>query len=276
MSSAIVRTVSRAMERIAPLHLAEKWDNVGLLLEAPFQRSDANRVLLTIDLTTAVTDEALATPTAFIVSYHAPIFKPVSRLTLDNKLQTSLLRCAAAGISVYTPHTALDTVEGGINDWLVEIVSDEKDRAEVTRANTDPSLLPCRKVTLKEAIGIKDLAMRIKRELGLQQIQVASPSEDVSIRTIAVCAGGGGSVLMGVDADVYFTGEAQHHDILAAVANGRTMILCGHDNTERGYLPRLVRRLQMDLHNDPEARSANGSELHVGVSTADRHPLRLV
>ena len=81
-----------------------------------------------VSLSTAVTEEALSTPTAFIVSYHAPIFKPVSRLTLANKLQTSLLRCAAAGISVYTPHTALDTVDGGINDWLVDVISPDGDR----------------------------------------------------------------------------------------------------------------------------------------------------
>jgi putative NIF3 family GTP cyclohydrolase 1 type 2 len=73
-------------------------------------------------------DEALSSPTAFVVSYHTPIFKPLSRFTLANKLQTSLLRCAAAGISVYTPHSALDSVNDGINDWLVDIVSPQEDR----------------------------------------------------------------------------------------------------------------------------------------------------
>lgn len=69
-------------------------------------------------LTTAVTDEAFASDTCCIISYHPPLFKPLSSLTLANPLQTSLLRCAANGISVYAPHTALDSVKDGINTWL--------------------------------------------------------------------------------------------------------------------------------------------------------------
>ena len=53
-----------------------------------------------------------------MVSYHPPIFKPLASLTLSNPLQTSLLKCAASGISVFSPHTALDCVRGGINDWI--------------------------------------------------------------------------------------------------------------------------------------------------------------
>ena len=67
-------------------------------------------------------EEAISTPTAAIISYHPPIFKPLSSLTLANPLQKSLLLCAAQGISVFSPHTALDSVKGGINDWLSDIV----------------------------------------------------------------------------------------------------------------------------------------------------------
>jgi putative NIF3 family GTP cyclohydrolase 1 type 2 len=71
-------------------------------------------------LTPEVAEEALATPTFCIVAYHPTLFKPISSLTLSNPLQQTLLRCATAGISVYSPHTALDSVTNGINDWLAE------------------------------------------------------------------------------------------------------------------------------------------------------------
>ena len=74
--------------------------------------------IATRSLTTAVADEAIASDTVCIVSYHPPLFKPLSSITLENPLQTSLLRCAANGISIYTPHTALDRVKDGINTWL--------------------------------------------------------------------------------------------------------------------------------------------------------------
>lgn len=67
-------------------------------------------------------EEAISTRTAAIISYHPPIFKPLSSFTLTNSLQQSLLLCAAQGISVFSPHTALDSVKGGINDWLSDIV----------------------------------------------------------------------------------------------------------------------------------------------------------
>lgn len=53
-----------------------------------------------------------------IVAYHPPLFKPLSSFTLANPLQKSLLRLASAGVSVYSPHSALDSVDGGVNDWI--------------------------------------------------------------------------------------------------------------------------------------------------------------
>jgi len=69
-----------------------------------------------------VVEEAIGSRTAAIISYHPPIFKPLSSVTLANPLQKSLLLCVAEGISVFSPHTALDSVKGGINDWLGDIV----------------------------------------------------------------------------------------------------------------------------------------------------------
>lgn len=70
-------------------------------------------------LTQNVVQEALESRnTGMIVSYHPPIFKPLKSFTLTNPIQNSLLTCAAEGISIYSPHTALDCVKGGINDWL--------------------------------------------------------------------------------------------------------------------------------------------------------------
>jgi len=291
MAVSVVKSICKAMEAIAPLRLAEKWDNVGLLLESPVIRPNATRVLLTIDLTTAVTEEALNTPTSFIVSYHPTIFKPLPSLTLSNPLQANLLRCAAAGISVYVPHTSLDSVWGGINDWLAVIAGGSKEkgyRAEpIGEARPDGLGASGRIVTLDEPISMKELEGRIKTGLALEHIQVGyphgkSPDEKV-IRTIAVCAGSGEGLLLGVDADVYFTGEMPHHSVLASVASGHFVILCGHTNTERGYLPLLASKLKTQLSLEShEVNELNPGlsnalrSLSVHISSADRHPLQVV
>ena len=101
------------------------FDNTGLLLEAPFDplRRQMNSVLLTVDLTRAVADEAIENNHSVVVSYHPIIFRGLKSLTLADGQQSSLLRLALQGISVYCPHTAVDAVPDGMADWLCDIVS---------------------------------------------------------------------------------------------------------------------------------------------------------
>ena len=93
-----------------------------------------------------------------------------------------------------------------------------------------------------------------------------STESDTRVQTVAICAGSGASVLRGAPADVYLTGEMPHHDILAAVARGTSVILCNHSNTERGYLQVLRGKLTKLL---------NGT-VNVIVSEIDADPLNVV
>jgi len=109
--------VCAALGRIAPLSLAQEWDNVGLL--AGDLRATIRRVLLCIDLTAAVVDEAVAGKVDLVMAYHPPIFRPVSRLHGHGRgTDAHVFRCLAAGIGVYSVHTALDAADGGTNDVL--------------------------------------------------------------------------------------------------------------------------------------------------------------
>ncbi len=105
-----------ACETLAPLGLAEPWDQVGLHVGDPGQ--SVSRAMLCIDLTEAVLDEAISQRVQLVVAYHPPIFKPLTRLTTQEPKQRIILRAARKGIAVYSPHTALDAAQGGVNDWL--------------------------------------------------------------------------------------------------------------------------------------------------------------
>ncbi|KAG1763254.1 NGG1p interacting factor 3 [Suillus occidentalis] len=285
--SLVVKSVCKALERIAPLRLAEPWDKVGLIIESPVPRSDAKRVVLTIDLTTAVLEETLKVPTALVITYHPPLFQPITSLTLANPLQASLLKLSAAGTSVFCPHSSLDATWGGINDWLADgVMGPQKATAKVNILGEIKGEAGGvgRIVTLDEPIPIEELVQRVKKHLSLSQVDVGRPLTPKAIKTIAVCAGSGGSLLSGVDADVYFTGEMQHHDVLGAVARGRYVILCGHTNTERGYLPILAKKLSDALSELARDESSNGlsreerieiekHQLDIHISEADMHPL---
>ena len=108
-----------ALQAIAPLEFAEPWDNVGLLIGS--EKWAADDVLLTIDLTEDVLQEAIAGQTQMIVAYHPPIFPQtgaISALTDATTKSRIVLEAAHAGIAVYSPHTALDAAPGGVNDWI--------------------------------------------------------------------------------------------------------------------------------------------------------------
>ena len=101
--------VVSAMRKLYPEELADKsFDNTGLLLEAPFDpiRRQMNSVLLTVDLTKAVADEAIDRKDCVVVAYHPIIFKGLKSLTLADTQQQSLLRLALEGISVHTRQKA--------------------------------------------------------------------------------------------------------------------------------------------------------------------------
>ncbi|KAG6835908.1 hypothetical protein H0H93_013471 [Arthromyces matolae] len=199
---------------------------------------------------------------------------------MKTPLQSSLLQCAAHGISIYSPHSALDSVWGGINDWLANGVLHGKENGAISSLVGD-KLSPegvvegaeGRLVTLNSPISMSVLESRIKEYLKLSQIQVgyavSSDAQSATVRTVAICAGSGGSMLMGRAADVYFTGEMSHHEVLAAVAAG------GHDNTERGYLPDLASKLRHELDGDA-AQESGVAGIDVILSEKDRHPLQIV
>lgn len=253
------------LREIAPLELAAPWDNVGLLLApARARRQPCARVLLTIDSTPAVVAEAARLRADLLVSYHPPIFQPLRHLDGDDPARASLLLAMAQRLAIYSPHTALDAAPGGLADWLAE---------GVAGGQLPDSLHPCgdgdfgRVVELAKAVPLATVLQRCKRRLGVQHVRVAQPDAGGrrGVRRIAVAAGAGGSVLRGVAADVFVTGEMSHHDVLAAVQSGTAVILAEHSNTERGYLPVLQQRL----------RQVFGPDLQVVVSKRDRDPLAI-
>ncbi len=252
------------LQEIAPLELAAEWDNVGLVV-APARRGPVRRVVLAIDLTEAVADEAIAARADLVVAYHPPIFHGIKRLAADDPRQRAVHAVFANGIPVYSPHTALDAAPGGVADWLCQGVTGRK---------APKSLEPCgegefgRVLELAAATTLGALLPRIKRHLGVKRLRIAvgTAGKGQRVRRIAVAAGSGGTVLRGQRADLWLTGELSHHEALAAVAAGTAVVLGEHSNTERGFLRQLQQRL----------REPFGKALDVRVAARDRDPFAVV
>lgn len=274
-------SVITALEGLAPLALAASWDNVGLLLEpAPGQGDAVRRVLFTVDLGERELDEAVAGGCELVVAYHPPIFHPLSRLTRGSATERVVLRAIAHGIAVYSPHTALDAVPGGVNDWLLTAFGDRVRDVRALAPAPDPTGAPAagsdapagagRLASLDPPLGIEAAVAAVKSHLGLERVRLAAAPRHAAgepIRSVAVCPGAGGSLFADVrGADLFWTGELRHHDVRAHNAAGASVILCDHTNTERGYLPLLAERLRARL----------GEAVEVVLSARDRDPLDVV
>ena len=259
------------LQELAPLELAEEWDNAGLLL-CPSRKKSCRKILLTIDLVESVLDEALRAGADTIVAYHPPIFDPLSELTPSEQRQRVILRLVESKIAVYSPHTALDSVAGGVNDWLAGGIGEAEVEpiiplSEPAGENGEAACGQGRLLRLRRPLKLSSLVRKVKSHLGLRKLRVASGKRgDPVIRSVAICAGAGGSVLNGVDADAYLTGEMRHHDVLDAKACGTSVILCEHTNTERGYLRIFRAKLARAL----------GRGVEVRVSRTDREPLESI
>ncbi|ORY01944.1 NGG1p interacting factor 3 [Basidiobolus meristosporus CBS 931.73] len=279
----LLSRVIRRMERIAPLSLADTtWDNVGLLIEAPFPRQAANRIFLTIDLTTQVLEEAIKDEkVGVIIAYHPPIFRGMKRLNMSDVKQAIALKCAASGISVYSPHSALDSCEDGVNDWMSRALG-EGSVKPITPLKEIPQDQPeagvGRLFTLDQPASLSTLVERIKKHLNIEHVRVATSAKHCkqndqypqNIKTIAICAGSGSSVLFPAKADLYFTGEMSHHEVLACVEDNTSVVLCEHTNTERGYLSNVLKPRLEKLFSDEDI------QVEIVVSQVDADPLKVM
>ena len=112
------RELITTLEQLAPNHLAEDWDNIGLLVGSPEQT--IHKIIVTLDVDQAVVSHAIAIGADMIVSHHPVIFKGITTIRTDLPLGSMLFDLIKNGIAVYAAHTNLDSAPGGVNDILAQ------------------------------------------------------------------------------------------------------------------------------------------------------------
>lgn len=251
-----VRQVYEAMQAIAPLELAESWDNPGLLVDCGGQM---HRVLAALDITPEVVAEAAAKQCEMIVSHHPVIFDPLKKIGP----QDVPFQLVQAGISAICMHTNLDAAEGGVNEVLAGIFG---------MRDWEVFADGCGRVGEVEPITVPELARKAQAVLGGRcnrprsgpAVQVKFADTGRTVRRLAVISGAGGSMFedaLAVGADCLLTGEANHHAAIDAVRLGLSLVAAGHYATEFPVCAAIADRLH-----------AAFPELEVRVSGENRDP----
>lgn len=251
-----LEAVCTTLARIAPLRLAESWDNVGLLV-GDRQRS-TSRIMTCLTITPNVVDEAIDEQADLIITHHPLPFKALQRITTDSVSGGMLLRLIGAGTAIYSAHTAFDSAVDGINQmWadLLKLQSVEPlvvvdDVAAGGLASSGQGAEGAGRIgrldkptTLGELINRASTAVEATtaRRVGTADQQVCK---------VALACGSGGSFLAAAKrrgCDAMITGEATFHTCLEAESLGIGLGLLGHFWSERFAMERLAQTLSAEF-----------------------------
>lgn len=224
------------MERIAPPELAMEWDNPGLLVSP--EREKLTTVLVALDCTVPVAEEAAAVGAQLVLTHHPVLFGGTKRVLRDDPETAAIYRLIRHGIGLYAAHTNLDAAPGGVNDALAA-------RLGLCEVRPLPPENLGRVGLLPQALPLRAFAAAVEKALGCTALATGDAARPV--RTVALIGGAGGSdvaAAAAAGADVFVTGECKHHQALEAQARGMAVLTCGHYETERVVLETLIARLQ--------------------------------
>lgn len=251
-----LEAVCSALAQIAPLRLAESWDNVGLLVGD--RRAATSRIMTCLTITPNVVDEAIAEQADLIVAHHPLPFKALQRITSDSVTGHMLLRLIRSGTAIYSAHTAFDSAIDGINQMWANLLKLQSVEPLVVTDDVTASELAAggsgiegagRVGRLEQPTTLGELIQRASTAV-LATAARRVGKADQMVNKVALACGSGGSFLAAAKrrgCDAMITGEATFHTCLEAQSLGVGLGLLGHYWSERFAMERLSQTLSKEF-----------------------------
>ena len=240
-----------------PTSLSCSWDNDGLMCCSEPERA-VRRVLVALDITGRVIDEAIAGKYDVIVSHHPLIFSPLRAITPNDHVTKKVMRLVREGIAAMSFHTRLDAVEGGVNDTLANAISLQKvvpfgqDGEEIGRIGY-----------LEKPMSVEKFAALVKGAIGAEGVQAVDAGKPVY--RVAVLGGSGSDdvkAARSAGADTYLSGELKHSYLTDAPDLGINLVAAGHFYTEDPVC-RILRDMILNADRTVEVKVTNSNPVRV-------------
>ena len=219
----------------APLSLQMDYDNSGF--QIGHAGDSVKCVLLALDVTDAVVEEAIAMDADLIISHHPILFHATKAITDENPAMKRILRLAENRIAVISMHTNLDIAEGGVNDTLIRLLG------ALPEESLDIS--GCGRIgSLKEPCRLEEFLILCKDRLQTKALRFYDSGKPVF--RLAVMGGAGGSSIEDAwkkGCDTYVTSDLKYHQFLLAEDLGLNLIDGDHFCTENPIMFHLHDRL---------------------------------
>ena len=239
---ASVKEIYQFLDERAPFSSQLGFDNAGFLVG----RGDrpVKKLLVSLDITQPVIEEAKALGAQLIVSHHPVIWEGAKSVTDETVLGRKLLAMAESGIAAICAHTNLDAAKGGVNDALaaaIGLADTELLKVYGTYADGTPYGIEQVGTYPGGPVPLADFAAHVKKSLSAAGVRCADAGKPVC--KVAV---GGGSCSSSLDdvvaagCDTFVTADVKYDGFLDAKAKGINLIDAGHYATENVVCPVLA------------------------------------
>jgi dinuclear metal center YbgI/SA1388 family protein len=252
-----IKDVINVIEDFAPLSIQESWDNSGLCIGSP--ESEVSSVLLGLDCTEQLVDEAIACGADLIVTHHPLIFSGLKKISPDDPTGAAVFKAISNGISIYAAHTNADKVISGVSGAMAARLG----LADVSVLDEDGDGTGLGVVgNLPEPMGAEDVIASVKERFALKMMRSSRPLGQ-KISRVAVCGGSGGSLIGAArrsGAQLYISGDISYHNFFTP--EGFMIMDIGHYESEieivdilfsllRKNFPTFAVRITQNIYSNP-------------------------
>ena len=256
----LLREIINSIESVAPRSAQEEWDNSGM------QVGDTGReihsVLLTTDITIDVVNEAIDLGCELIISHHPLLFHGLKQVCGQTPQARVVEMAIKHDIAIYSAHTSLDSVVGGINTKLADKLGIEEQRILVPSGTNESRGLGVLGI-LGSPRKYEDFIAHIREVLECTYVRYTRPRKEM-IQTVALCGGSGAEFIenaIELGADVYLTADCKYHEFQDA--DGRIGLI----DIDHWYSERHAREIFADI--------LKPLDLNVYISKNDKTPIQL-
>ncbi|GAA0763709.1 Nif3-like dinuclear metal center hexameric protein [Clostridium sartagoforme] len=244
-----IKDIIGIMEEFAPKTLKEDFDNVGLMVGD--RNKEVKKILLALDCTLDVIQEAKEKRVDLIITHHPLIFRKPSSITTDTLIGKKIIELIKNDISLYSSHTNLDSAENGLNETIVNLLGySTNELIEVNKMARNDNEGLGRIVRLEDFIKLEDLIEDIKEKLNVKSLKVVKGCEKV--KNIAIINGSGSDFFEKAykkGADCIITGDTTYHYASDYKELGVSIIDTGHFSSEWIVFLEVINKLTDKLQD---------------------------
>jgi dinuclear metal center YbgI/SA1388 family protein len=236
-----IKEIYNYLDKIAPFQNQDKTDNCGLLVGD--MDTQIERILVCLDVTNAVVQEAAEKNIGLIIAHHPLMYFGIKKVMKSDPVY----KLVKHGISFIATHTNFDVAEGGVTDLMLTRLGFPPSNIVVGALKSDNTEFG--KITdLPSPISVKQLAERCKTAFKCTAVRYVDGGKPIS--KVGLCSGGGGDLAekaFNMGCDAYICGDLRWDRMVFAANYGLTLIDAGHFHTEDIFCEDLVERLQKEF-----------------------------